>query len=1017
MTVALMNTVIAAIDYAPPPSLTSIFTAAQLTLWPTLPADQLIPAVQTAPYTLNTVNFVIREYQLALGGVPDVGGAAYWTHALSDGAQTDESMSFTFASSTEFFNTYGISATTVLDGSTQAVNYVEHLFKNAFNETLTQADPGVAYWAGLAANSPHLDAAQTLDAFVVSAQFIQLTATPITVFQDDQVNAAQGLTPGVPPPRTSLFALPSAAFTLTPGVDGPSGFTATTAGAVFNAQPVAGVLGLNNTLNTLDNLQDTKGDGTLNLTEVAATAGLLANPPFATGVTLNGLSVLNVSNQATVLGIPLNGGFQGSVTGLTVVNNNNSIASVQLGGTGDGLETLLTNYNINNYAGPAEDAFKNIIATSAADLTKTINIGITGPLGATTGGAATEIVFSNNSGTPGTGASPNNTYGTWAITYNSTTFAQLDQGISEVVADVGGATKLTLTGSNAAATIGLGTNFAGDWQLLQSIDETATTGRVIITGATAGNDTNFLGSATDPGWLLGSDAGLLDDSGTGGAFALTSVKLGSGLDVLDISSATAGQVANLTTGPGTGVTVNAGNILIVQDSVATTGSAATFKNIAGFSTLGIGGPTVAQGAAGVINMANMTGTGINTLLYVTQANNSVTVDNGVNNLTVNVDHNTPRTGSAVTLSTLGINDASTTSTTDTVTLILGDTVGTVGGITGAGAIDFNGAINGLTTTGYANVDIHSNGPTAGVHANILSGISEANVFIANPGALETLTISGSTELINNAIFVDGIGGTGVITDNDLSATQIFAFGHNAAFSAGGPTFVATNAAVINAGGSGGLWMGGSDVQFNGLVGDIITGSSTASNVLAGSVSNDVFNGGSATDLIITDNGADTVNLAASHAAATIDLFFGNFEGNGGGFNGTAAGTFTHVTGLAASITAAGPVDFVAPGTWGLAPAVNGASTPVGINTTENPFALFPGTTATNNGTSADMTTVNNFNTGSDVVAFSVGAWGKGGAVHGLVNADMLGGGTQVTVGTTDCNLCPLVRPSPLGQTS
>ena len=90
MTVALMNTVIAAIDYAPPPSLTSIFTAAQLTLWPTLPADQLIPAVQTAPYTLNTVNFVIREYQLALGGVPDVGGAAYWTHALSDGAQTDE---------------------------------------------------------------------------------------------------------------------------------------------------------------------------------------------------------------------------------------------------------------------------------------------------------------------------------------------------------------------------------------------------------------------------------------------------------------------------------------------------------------------------------------------------------------------------------------------------------------------------------------------------------------------------------------------------------------------------------------------------------------------------------------------------------------------------------------------------------------------------------------------------------------------------------------------------------------
>ena len=72
---------------------------------------------------------------------------------------------------------------------------------------------------------------------MVSAQFIQLTATPITVFQDDQVNAAEGLTPGVPAPRTSLFALPSAAFTLTLGVDAGPGFSATTAGAVFNALP------------------------------------------------------------------------------------------------------------------------------------------------------------------------------------------------------------------------------------------------------------------------------------------------------------------------------------------------------------------------------------------------------------------------------------------------------------------------------------------------------------------------------------------------------------------------------------------------------------------------------------------------------------------------------------------------------------------------------------------------------------------------------------------------------------
>ena len=184
--------------------------------------------------------------------------------------------------------------------------------------------------------------------------------------------------------------------TLTTGIDSPTqgfttghGATATTAGSVFNALPVAGILGLNNTLNTGDNLLATDaaaGASTLNVTDVFATAGIVANPPFASAVTLNGVNTLNISNQATVLGIGIKGGFQGNVTGLTVVNNNNSVASVQLGGTGHGLKTLLTNYNINNTRVRPRDAFNNIIATSAADLTQTINVGIAGVLGDTTPG-------------------------------------------------------------------------------------------------------------------------------------------------------------------------------------------------------------------------------------------------------------------------------------------------------------------------------------------------------------------------------------------------------------------------------------------------------------------------------------------------------------------------------------------------------------------------------------------------------------------------------------------------------
>jgi hypothetical protein len=920
-------------------------------------------------YRTSVAQFVLREFQAAWGTVPSTGPGSQFDNwvarIIANPSLEGGGMSQTLAGTPQFMAEYGTTSAT----QPATLAFITQLAANL----------QVAVGPGAMANVG-LPVWQVLQNFVTSPTVITSLEGPIANFQNLLLAGAV--------PGGSIFDLPppTQALTLTPGLDTPTtgftsgnGATATTAGSVFNALPVAGTLGLNNTLNTGDNLQATDaaaGASTLNVTDVLATDGLLANPPFALGVTTNGVSTLNISNLATVLGIPVNGGFQGNITGLTTVNNNNSVAEVQLGGTGQGLKTLLTNYNINDYAGPAGNAFLNIIAAGAADLTQTINVGITGTLGNTTPGGASQITFSNDSGAPGTAAAANNTYGTWAITYDSNTFAELNQGAVRGVSDVGGATALTLTGANAAATFAAGTDFAGNWQLLTSIDETATAGRVIITGATAGNDTNFLASAANPGWLFGSNAGLLDDTGAG--FALTSVKLGSGLDVLDISSATAAQVAALTTGAGTGVTVNPGNIIIVQDSVATTGSATTFANIAGFSTLGIGGPTAAQGAAGTINMANLPAS-INTLLYVTQAAGSVTVNNGVNNLTVNVNHNTE----AGAITTLGINDASTTSTTDTMTLILGDTVGTVGGIAGGNiaftgvAPDFGGAINGLATTGYANVDIVSNGPAG--QANILSGDSQANVFTANAGALETLTISGTTELINNAIFVDGIGGTGVITDNDTSVTQIFAFGTNAAFTPSGPNFIATNAAVINAGGSGGLLMGGSDVQF----GAIITGSATGNNVLAGSVGNDTFGGGSGTDLVITDNGGDTVNLAGTHTAATVDLFFGNFVGNNGGFDGTAAGTFANVTGLANSYISAN--DVANAGTWGVAPAVNAAGTPTPNAGNLTPLQLFAHNGATNNGTSADMTSVNNFHAGSDVVDLSVTSNSNAGLGNGWVH--------------------------------
>ena len=142
-------------------------------------------------------------------------------------------------------------------------------------------------------------------------------------------------------------------FNLTPGVDT---FEATAAGAVFNAAPALSPLGINNnTLNTLDKLSDTKNDGTLNVITINPSI-LGGNPALATGVTISGVTTLNITGATGVTS-----GFEGNVTGLLVENSNNSQGPIRIGGQGQGLHTLLTNINILNYAGPTGSVMNSTI--------------------------------------------------------------------------------------------------------------------------------------------------------------------------------------------------------------------------------------------------------------------------------------------------------------------------------------------------------------------------------------------------------------------------------------------------------------------------------------------------------------------------------------------------------------------------------------------------------------------------------------------------------------------------------
>ena len=556
----------------------------------------------------------------------------------------------------------------------------------------------------------------------------------------------------------------------------------------------------NNTLNTGDFLLTTGaavGATTLNYT--ASPNGVAANPPFALGVKLDGVNKAVISNQAAAIVA----GFQGDVTGLTKVDDTASVFGVKLGGLGQGLNTALTDVNISAYGGPNSNAtpvFSGIIAASKGSATNAINIGITGPLGATTKGGADSLLFTND-GAPGTVGSPNLSYGTWAITTASAVDLQLQQG------GIGAATALKLSG---AGNIAVGQDAIGNWQNVKDIDASGSTGTVIVTVATAGNVTNAHGTGAagaNPTWSFGSTAGLLDDTGV--AFNLTKYELGSGTNILDVSSANKTQVAALTTTPNALASLT--NTIIVQDSVATTTSATTFAGVKGFQTLGIGGPTAAQGAAGTIDMANLAAFG--TIDYFTKANGSVTINNQTATLTVNVEDNTTAAQNLTVGNPTGIND------------ILKVSVG-----------------NGLQKTGDAFGDIKVSGDeqftltsvgAGAVKQGVGNGANDlGGVFLTpTPGGNEQVTIGGDTTLqvavthsVNGA-FSSGTGflaAGGVLLLNNLTiidtntaatefgqglAGSLLSFKTDAGANGGkhAPTIAySTNAVTIDATTSGGL---------------------------------------------------------------------------------------------------------------------------------------------------------------------------------------------------------------------
>jgi hypothetical protein len=944
----------------------------------------------TIEATNSENEYIALLYQGALGRTPDPAGLAGWekigaalppadtqalgiAYVLSDtsgGYNGSLSIAAGFTNSTEFVTKYG---------SLTDAQFVTQLYANILDRAPDTA--GFNGWISLLSSGTSRE--HVLVGFADSAEAI--------------ANATLGFTgqSGFHPAWLFLDGS-SQTFTLTGGGDS---LTATTPGAVFNALPVQSAIGaVFNSLATGTNLVDTAGDGVLNYTAVpagpvaaalggegssAAAAVSSGNPPYVVGLSLAGIKTLNFTSNVAGGGAARSAGFQGTITGLTTVNDTNSVGNLQLGALGQGLNTALTSVTASGYAGAAGSViFDAFISASAGAAANFIGFTLSGALGTT---VAADIISIATDGVAGTSGSPNLSYGTQAYTVNSGANLQL-QAETNGAASVDGTRAFVFAGTGSAA---IGQDFAGDHQKVTSIDASGTTGSFYITGGAAGNSSNALSSGLNPGGLFGSAAGFLNDA-TG--FALTTFKLGTGVDTLDVSSASVAQVGALTTVPA--ATTAATNEIIVASAVADTTTGSTFTNIKGFSILG----DVAAG--GTINMANLPSS-INDIFYQTASSGALVINNQIAALTVDTEAN--GAGNAITVGLVG----PAPGLSDNFTLIVGDKTTAASGTVGAVTLTGDEVVT-IISQGAAGNTVGPVSLTPSLSGNeqvTIGGNQTITIGSAGAGAVADLTTGGAL-IFNNL--------TMTITDSK-AVTLVGATGGGPLFEpipgdtaigsgAGNPLSNSTNAVTINAATSGGLIMRAGDANFTasgtvaGSAGDLITGATGFSNVLGGSIGNDTITGTTSLaspDTIYTGGGADTIRLVAGHTAVDHIGLYAGFDTPDIAGGGTEVPRFNSITDTA---------DVPQLGWWGQ--ATGGAATGyVG--------SIYAGL-APNTGTSLDQTVVINFAPGSataplDVLDFGAfsgpghgAVWGTGltngdgGISHGLVNGDLVTTTTGIT---------------------
>ena len=349
------------------------------------------------------------------------------------------------------------------------------------------------------------------------------------------------------------------------------------------------------------------------------------------------------------------------------------------------------------------------------------------------------------------------------------------------------ATTINITGAGALTLFGNGHQYQGEFSNLTTINASTMTGNLTIAGTL--NDYN----------------GILNDTPL-----LSSVMLGSGVNWIDMSGFTLAQLDAMTDiDGGSGVT---GNTVVFDNSVLTHLPHGGIPGLTDFTIIGDAGDNGFSSSggsdAGTINWANLPATANELIFYgdIGYSGGGLNIINTPGIFTVNFQNN-DFNDNAIT-----ITDASTTSTTDMVTLILGcDLNGS----------EANGFHSVVTINGYATVNIDA----IGVSHFATGG---ENSFVgfdldANPGSAVHVNISGMASFDFGTSYFTNAGGKS-FSENTANAiatvgSPSVSVGPNGAITdtdTGGLTIASTDAALIDAHLGGGLSMTAPDTNVEGV---------------------------------------------------------------------------------------------------------------------------------------------------------------------------------------------------------